>query len=218
MGAAGGATVSVIPSNTSSGNPGNLGISPIFQTNGGSAPSISAIGPGGAVPSPFYSPFNQFLLRYAKVLVGSGGASGEANSNASGNATSGVGGNGGGALIIECGGAWNFTTTNGISVAGQNGGTGTQTSAAHASGGGGGSGGFFLALYSALTANTGTINVSGGTGGNNSPHTGGADFGGGGGGLIVAGSDGTSSSTGGAKTGGDGAAGFSLIALNTEFS
>lgn len=113
--------------------------------------------------------------RYIGIFPGSGGAAGGNGISGSGgsNGVGGVGGRGGAALIIECAGAWNFTTANGISVAGADGTNGTNGSQAGASqwgsGGGGGSGGrggTFLGLYNSLTANSGTINISSGRGGN----------------------------------------------------
>jgi len=105
--------------------------------------------------------------------AGDGGGNGSAGAGGGAGGTGGDGGAGGPALIIECGGAWNFTTTNGISVAGGDGSNGTNgddlgDSNAAGSGGGGGSGGCggtFVGLYNELTANTGTVNISSGIGG-----------------------------------------------------
>ena len=107
-----------------------------------------------------------YYAKYFSVAPGGGGGSGGL-SLSNGAATSGAGGRGGGGLVIECGGAWNFTTASGISVAGTNGGNGSaSTSTQYAAGGGsGGGGGIFLALYSSLTANSGTVVVNGGIGG-----------------------------------------------------
>lgn len=66
----------------------------------------------------------------------------------------GTPGRGGGALIIECNGSLNFTTYNGISVAGQN---ATQCA-------GGGGGGSCVILYRILVSSSGTVNISGGVG------------------------------------------------------
>lgn len=87
--------------------------------------------------------------------------------------TAGLGGAGGGALYIECGGAWDFTTASGISVAGADGTAGgdatdiidSNDAATGGGGGGGGKGGTFIALYTELTANSGTVNISSGSGG-----------------------------------------------------
>lgn len=115
--------------------------------------------------------------RAINVVPGAGGGTGGAGGNGTGTtgAAGGAGGRGGGALLIECGGALNFTTTNGISVAGaagSNGSNGSQgtggggnSGSGGGGGGGGGAGGNVLILYNILTANTGTINVLGGAGG-----------------------------------------------------
>jgi len=144
------------------------------------------------------------LTRY--VACGSGGAAGGtggANNNASAaGGAGGAGGRGGGALIIECGGAWNFTSALGISVAGKDGangtvgtahtGEGTRGGGGGGGGGSGGAGGMVLAFYNSLTANSGTVNTKGGAGG-----TGGA------GGLGKnAGADGSGIGAGGGGAGG----------------
>lgn len=123
---------------------------------------------------------NQLYHRSIWVKPGAGGGSGGDGSGATAGGggdsvtipPSGAGGRGGGALIIECGGAWNFTTALGISVAGKAGGTPSNTTGSGnfrgsgSGGGGGGGGGHFLGLYKTLTANSGTVNYSGGDGGN----------------------------------------------------
>lgn len=188
------------------GVPATKGIANVTTTGGvaGTAPSVSA---------------NTTTL-YRTVLfdTGAGGASG-GSTNPTGLA-SGAGGFGGGALIIECAGALNFTTANGISVNGGTGGNGTNNGAgAGSAGGGGGGGGSALILYNTLTASSGTITVAGGAGGNGGTGTAGTGKGGGGGGggasvVGVAGSN-NSGSNGGA--GGAGGVGYSLIVSNTEF-
>lgn len=194
-------------------NSGTDGISfSVFRTN--KAPS----GTGGAVPTTLILSsliFNStiFSQKYPYLFVGAGGASGGANSTT---ATSGTGGKGGGCLIIECGGAWNFTTANGISVAGANGGNaGTPTGGGNrpSAGGGGGGGGFCLVMYKTLTAHSGTINVSGGTGGTGTQTgTGSSIQGGGGGGSATnAGVNGTNGASGNDAPGGAGGAGLSLV-------
>ena len=143
------------------------------------------------------------------VYTGGGGT------NASGGGTpgtQGVGGIGGGGLYIECGGALNFTGT--IDVSGQNGTAPSGFSAPATEGyggfggasqldggtpsagnstlgacGGGAGGGSCCILYNSLIANTGTITITGGT----APTTPG-------------------------PSGGNGSAGWSLVAQNTEFS
>jgi len=166
-------------------------------------------------------------LEYKTLVVvpgigGTGGQAGEFVIGGTGTTgAGGNGGNGGGGLYIECGGAWNFTTASGISVAGANATNGGNAvvsagNLAGGGGGGGGAGGMFVALYRTLTANSGTITISGGTAG-----TGGTGSGGGGGGggasagsINLTGNAGVagSGSTGGA--GGAGKTGFSLVSIN----
>lgn len=114
---------------------------------------------------------------------------GSGGGGGAGGATSngGTGGSGGGALYIECGGALNFGASANINA---NGGTGSsnQSGATPGGGGGGGGGGSVVILYATLTANAGTITVAGGAGGT----------------LTNA------------NNGGNGTAGFSSIAQNTE--
>lgn len=131
------------------------------------------------------------------LIPGAGGGGGSSNNNPSAPGVAGAGGNGGGALYIECAGAWNFTTTNGISVAGKSGSNGSGTTNA-SGGGGGGAPGMFLALYNTLNANSGTVNVSAGTGGSPLAGAGTAYGGGGGSSAGNAGSAGVSG-TGGAS-------------------
>ena len=93
------------------------------------------------------------------IYPGGGGSSGMSCGDSYG--TGYAGGRGAGALVIECGGALNFTGK--INANGTNGsGPGTLGSQY---GGGGGAGGSVLILYNTLTANTGTITVTGGAGG-----------------------------------------------------
>jgi hypothetical protein len=148
QGLAGGATAgsSGHTNNTNSATSGNVfaswvdGISmgPAFPGNSTTNPNVGAINNA-----------NSALTAYHKyyVLPGGGGAGNEGGSSSSG----GNGGIGGGGLYIECGGAWNFTTA--INSAG-GAPTGTYL-------GGGGGGGSVQILYNTLTANSGTITVSG---------------------------------------------------------
>jgi hypothetical protein len=126
---------------------------------------------------------------YARSSVFSG-AGGGIGSNTANN---GAGGTGGLGILIECGGALNFTSTitskgsaggNGsgssswggsYSSAGgggssSNGGAGTSSNTGVSSptttnGAGGGGGGSVVILYNSVTANTGTVTVTGGAGG-----------------------------------------------------
>jgi hypothetical protein len=229
MGAAGGASVSQVGIGTIGGNVGNVGaLAPTFITNPGSGGTTST-GTGGAISTTDLTKLSaiasDFLIQYPMMFVGSGGGSGGVVSTGSGTINSGKGGLGGGALVIECNGAWNFTTAGGISVAGGPGGNGDATSGTgnnyDAEGGGGGSAGSFLGLYNALTANTGTVTTSGGVGGNtnstNFAHS--TNFGGGGGGSpVAAGNNGTDAGSANSKGGADGATGMAWILQNHTFS
>jgi hypothetical protein len=95
------------------------------------------------------------LQRYSVFGWGGGGGSGGCNFGGAG--SSGVGGNGGGLCLILCA-TLNFTGT--INARGIAGTAGSATAGA----GGGGGGGTVLLGYRTLTANSGTINVGGGTG------------------------------------------------------
>lgn len=221
MGAAGGAAVGPSTSDTH-GNTGTDGSVVIFKSNAGvrSTSDGGGLSPGaggaaGLATGNYPSAFNVVINRYPLALCGAGGGSGSINGGGGDAATSGAGGRGGGCLVIECAGAWNFTTASGISVAGAAGGNAVATANTNAGGGGGGSGGFFLALYNTLTASSGSVVSTGGTGGNCGTIATDA-AGGGGGGFFVAGSNGTTAQTG--KTGGDGAVGVSTIASNTVFA
>lgn len=180
---------------------GNKGLVGTNDTTGGVAGAASTI----------YS--NIFLYsrtvinavtRGIRIACGSGGGGGGGGRGGTDFQSGGAGGAGGGGLIIECGGAWNFTTALGISVAGVDGTVGTAANntngAAAGGGGGGGAGGFVVVVYNTLTANSGTINTAGGAGGAGGNATGGSS----GGGNVGAGGGGGS---GGAADGGAGGAG-----------
>lgn len=139
--------------------------------------------------------------RNLDLACGAGGGTGMTRDGAGG-----AGGRGGGALLIECAGAFNFTTGT-IDVSGNNGTAGGNSVDDGGGGGGGGSCGMALVLYNSLTANTGTYTATGGTGG--AAGTSGASGsnasagGGGGAGSFVAagGAGGTNNSTGSAAAG-----------------
>lgn len=162
-----------------------------------------------------YTTATTYLYRQKVHLqCGSGGGSGASRGTNAG----GLGGRGGGGFLIECGGAWNFTTASGISVAGIAGGNAgtTDSGAIQGGGGGGGGAGHFVALYNSVTANTGTIVISGGNGGNSTiaatGGTGGGCGGGGGGGGVTSaggagGAGGNANANGTAGTNGTGSAG-----------
>ncbi|NTW33270.1 MAG: hypothetical protein HGB12_11725, partial [Bacteroidetes bacterium] len=143
MGGAGGSSITISTNTSGYGGSGNGGVTENnIQTNGNSTfngggaatLSTSAFGPLNTFPS-------QILAKYPKIFVGAGGGGGQ-SVKSSGTATliSGAGGNGGGGLIIEIAGAINFTTANGISVNGKNGGNGIKNwtvDGSYAAGGGG---------------------------------------------------------------------------------
>lgn len=157
MGASGAAAV--VAGNN--GNTGNAGKGIIVQTAGGGAGVVGNTNVPGSSPTLANGQYSTALARYPQAVPGSGGGSGSSASNG-GSGNSGGGGTGGAALVIECGGALNFTTTSGISVAGGAATNPTFSGSGYGGGGGGGGGGYFLCLYSSLTANSGTVTVSGG--------------------------------------------------------
>lgn len=167
------------------------------------------------------------------VFSGAGGGGGSSTGGVS--LSAGSGGRGGGGLYIECGGAFNFTTALGISVAGQTATTNGQSGTIGAGGGGGGSGGSAVIIYNTLTANTGTITINGGAGSSGGTSNSGAGAGGTGGlggtsssgtglggksGNVVAassavGGNGGSGGTNPALTGGGSAGGDSVNSANS---
>jgi hypothetical protein len=201
MGGSGGAAVSGA---NQDGNNGSNGLTGVCKTTGGGGGKYSGSPEGTKGTQGIFfissAQASEINGKYPFVVPGSGGGGGASGSAS----TSGVGGRGGGGLVIECGGAWNFTITNGISVAGVVGttGTGNQRGA-----GGGGAGGVCAVFYGTLTANTGTIAVTGGAYdyGNGTPTNGG------GGGSAIG--DGGTPQDGHS---GAGANGYSLVAPNTE--
>ena len=223
MGGAGGASVSDSsnPFTTNlNGLAGQDGLGFVFKTKGGSG-GINSAPPGGVV-SVLNPTVPTWISKYNFIAPGAGGGSGQAGGQAVNSTTgiSGAGGRGGGCLVLEIAGALNFTTTDGISVTGTNGGNGTLTGgvAGLAGGGGGGAGGWCLIVYGTLTSASGTVTVTPGTGGASASHMIGSGSGGGGGGSYdTAGSPGLFNSVTSTKDGGDGALGCFLIIANTEF-
>lgn len=221
MGAAGGAVNSITTGGgllSSDGASGSDGLTISLKTNkGGGTTSSGTAGTGGAVGTTYVS-VATYVTKYPFLFIGAGGGVGFAQVNP-GSASAGPGGRGGGCLVIECAGAFNFTTASGISVAGKNPTASSGSGTSYIAGGsGGGAGGFCLVIYNTLTAKTGTITVSGGTGSNTVSNGGGSVGGGAGGGSLVnAGVNGTSNSNGN-KSGGDGGAGASLMILNNEYN
>lgn len=123
----------------------------ITQTGGGpgnaAAGVVSVTGGFSSGAAPFIKAF---------LTPGSGGGGGGQGAATNG----GDGGRGAGALIVECGGAYNVTGT--LDFSGTAGGSG---SGAQGGGGGGGGAGSYSALYNELTADTGTYTVTGGAAG-----------------------------------------------------
>jgi len=204
------------------GSVGINGIANIIETTGGNG-GIGAAGGVGAGATAVNSSLKYALNivgKFIKVSVGAGGGGGGGGDGPG--VSGGTGGRGGGGMIIEVGGALNFTTTNGITVAGSNGIDGTSSgSTGGGGGGGGGAGGVVAIIYNTLTANTGTIVTtagSGGIGGSgiNNP----TDWGGGGGSggtnryVSIAGNNGSGPNGG---NGGAGSSGDSYILVNEEF-
>ncbi len=224
--AGGGGSRSSGPANTPGGSGSDGKTYGYFKTNGASATTGGAVADlsmalfGGGIAGDFTG--MQTIAKYPMLFVGAGGSGGTATvQSGSGTTTGGDGGYGGGCLVMEIAGAINFTTANGISVAGKNGANGVIASAGscNAGGGGGGAGGFCHILYNVLTAFSGTVNVAGGTGGNALVVGGTNGAGGAGGGSLTdAGDNQGSTSTNGNKNGGDGGNGLSFNALNTAFA
>lgn len=154
--------------------------------NAGSNGSGASPGTGGAALRTLVHA-SQFTPFCKAVKLWAGGGGGEGASNTGSGDITGNGGNGGGGLYIECGGYFNFTTASGISVAGA---PGTNASSGNSGGGGGGGAGSCVILYNNLTANTGTITVSGGAAG---------------------------TATGTGSAGGAGATGNSYVGANVDF-
>jgi len=199
----------------------NFGVKGSTQTGGAVGSLLTTpIGDSTTLPTQLYS-------KYPKQFIGAGGGGGQKtvyNTQPDSYTGNNNGGNGGGCLIIEIAGAINFTTTNGISVAGSKGGTvltATGGSNFAFGGGGGGGGGSCFIFYNTLTAFSGTVNVAGGVGGGlytSQVGTWNGIGGGGGGSATNAGANGTSGNTPqGLKTGGDGGAGLEVHGLNLEY-
>src|SRR3990167_322374 len=125
---------------------------------GGATITLTGDRTGGLPGS--YTSFTEILLKYPIMAVGGGGGSGHSTNNFD----SGAGGRGGGCVIIECGGALNFTTASGVDVSGGAGGNGeVNGGGTGGGGGGGGGGGMFVCFYNTLTANSGSVVVTGGS-------------------------------------------------------
>ena len=193
---------------SSDADDGNEATTYLFPVTGGEGASANRIG-GVAGASTI---FNKIVLgKDVKVQCGSGGGS----STDSVDSTRGDGGRGGGALYIECNGAWDFTgTITADGASGTDGGDNTGANSGTSGGGGGGAGGSVVAIYRTLTADSGTYSLDGGDGGdggNGSAGTSGSDgYGGGGGGTNrLSGGDGGTTPSGNGQDGVAGANGTS---------
>lgn len=233
LGAAGAGSNVVTTETTANGGAGTDGVIPFnFWTTGGgvggtNAGVNTAAGALLAASLAYKITSTKLFAKYTFAIIGSGGGAGAARrvaASSAGTATGGAGGRGGGCLLIECAGSWNFTTAGGISVKGGDGSNGVCVTGNRlsAGGGSGGGGGFALVRYNSLISNSGTITISGGSGGTGAHiQTGGAFDGGdgaGGASSYVAGSTGTAGASGSAGSGGAGGAGYSIVESNTEFA
>lgn len=137
---------------TGVGIAGTAALGTMKNTGGaGGKPSSAPAGGISALTAIGFSSTHIGMTKWLPLIPGSGGGEGGASSGSGAD-----GGRGGGALLIECAGAYNCTST--LSAAGVVGGTGDSS----VGGGGGGGGGMIVILYSSLTANSGTYTVSGG--------------------------------------------------------
>ncbi len=135
------------------------------QSGGGASNVVQTIGGYGGPAVPYPNVFARLVLPGGNGSGASGGGSG---------AGGGGGGLGGGALYIECAGAYDFTgVIDASGTAGTNGTTGAYSN--YGGSGGGGAGGNILVLYSSLIADSGTYNLAGAAGGSNGGGGGGAN-------------------------------------------
>ena len=174
LGAAGGAAQTTQNTQGNDGTNGQFHLDTSnHQGQGGKVGETASTGGSGMGNLYYYWGSDGFMARrLIPFFTGAGGGSG--GNPAAADADGGAGGRGGGALIIECAGAWNFTTANGINVSGLNGSAGSSASNFGGGGGGGGGGGSCVVLYGTLTANSGTVKRSGGNGGNGANGSGGS--------------------------------------------
>ena len=157
-----------------------------------------------------YSADALYQFRSKAMQCGVGGAGADSQGGAYFNNTS-SGGRGGGALLIECAGALNFTGT--ITAKGAAGQTGVPQA------GGPGGGGTVVIIYNTLTANSGTITVTGG-GTSSCTNPGGIGYGyccGAGPGLGGVGTGTVGSRAGGGDCASAGGPGLSLVVQNKYF-
>jgi len=218
MGAAGGAA-GANDTDGSNGNNPNSNLVNSTDAYGRLSTKASSSQAGGAKGTSLPRIVSTAIAGKITQLTCGAGGGGAGGSSGTGAGAGGAGGNGGSALYIECGGAINFTSSGGISVAGAAGSNGTAGN--NAGGGGGGGGGVCIVLYLSATATSGTVTSSGGAGGSGTSGSGATASGGGGGGASQS-TDGSAGSAGsGVSTGGNGGAGgngFSIVATNADFA
>jgi hypothetical protein len=143
----------------------------------------------------YYAPANSQIYPKQSIVISPGAGGG------TGPGTGATGGTGGGALYLECAGAFNFTT-GAIDASGSVG-----SNSSNGAAGGGGAGGMVTILYNTLTANSGTINTAGGAGGNGATSGGVQNGAGGAGSLYAAGASGGTGFANGSNAGGNSAGG-----------
>lgn len=219
MGAGGGTAGT---GNTGGGNNGTSGgagsdgttLTPIDETaaagNLGVKATAGTGGTGGSASTAYAGDYSttEYKLHNKIVAIacgsGGGGGGGGYTSISSAGGDGAVGGRGGGAILIECAGAFNFTTGT-IDVSGVDGSDAPDESngdeASAGGGGGGGSAGMVFILYNTLTADSGTYTLDNGAGGDGGDADGAAGLG-----MATGGGGGGGASLGGA--GGAGATGI----------
>lgn len=149
------------------------------QTYGGGGGGFGASGGNGGCGVSALTTSNGGTPYSYWLLGGSGGGGG--GNDGTGGTAGGAGGNGGGSLIVCAAGAIDCKALSVINALGQAG----ATPGTGGSGGGGGSGGMvFLASRTSVTV-AGTINVTGGAGGNGAGSSQAGGGGGGGAGRIL---------------------------------
>ncbi len=164
MGGAGGAG-GAVNINGTVGSTG-IGTTETETAGAGGAKGTATVDGAGGVTSVAVTYILNIYGKIVRVSPGSGGGGGGGGHSGGAGAAGGDGGIGGGALIIECNDAWNFTTGS-ISCAAANGNVGgAGGDKGGGGGGGGGAAGCVAILYKTLTADSGTYTKTGGNGAN----------------------------------------------------
>lgn len=200
-----------------------------LQTHGSDGADAGGGSPGSGggagsqyILESFYTTPDSSRLYRKQIIVTPGSGGGEGGFGRFNAQALGQGGRGGGAVILECAGALDFSGN--IYVDGADGTDGTDGGNNYGGNGGGGGGdaGMAILLYKTLTQNVGTISATGGDGGDggDAPVMGGvadADGGGGGGGAGALAAAGGAGGAGGAAVSGgagnNGAAGSNAAGL-----